>query len=240
MADYHSTVRKTGAYKIDKELILTIYRLQREFLEGDPECSACLEGDHKITVKDPSQLFDDPLVKAKYLNEVTMEGRGPSSRSVSVEFAKDHAFLDSARLIVAGESDRCIVLRGKIESLIDAKKQWYSFLMIGSATRATMLSTLSYLLIMALSVGIVFVSSGLDGLVNHVLLWTLTTPIWLTIFLSWVRPLLFPKIIFEIGQSADLGRRLESARNLIFVVMGLGLVVGIAAEVIAKTLIHGE
>jgi len=51
---------------------------------------------------------------------------------------------------------------------------------------------------------------------------------------SWFKKLLFPAVVFDFGKSATVGQKIAYARNTIFVIIGLGLMVGIVASVVGN------
>jgi hypothetical protein len=236
---FSKTIEKIGAFKIDREILDRIYRLATDFLGEAPKCSAEIEGD-EFASNDLDSLLDDPIVQSRRITNISI-GRYVSDKRFDVTFSNN--LFCPVRIVVSGDRNSGMVLRDGLVSLVNAKKQWYSFFAVAFAQPILngimlllVMQTLVRVLAWALSPLKINEYFGTEW-ASGVTVLSITAAIITLLYL--VRFWLFPSMVFDIGKSAAIGKRIEIIRERLFIVFGLGVVVAVLGEIIARKL-HGE
>jgi len=201
-----------------------------QFLERDnSEISLQLEQNQKLSASNVETLTGDTLIESRLIERVSISGSNyktspPCSISINLQL-----LYDPIGLRISGDRARCTIARDEILEVLSSRRQWYS---VFYSRFFGAIAPLSIGIILGLALGAV---GDISWNGPQFLRVASATAICL-FFLYWSRRLLFPKMQFDFGKS---GRRLaatEKWRSFVFIAVMTGLIVGVAASLVAAVL----
>jgi hypothetical protein len=226
-AIYSASIDLSGAYKVDQEAITQMTLIARKFLDGEEvKLSMSLEDSQSVSTADAADLFNDFLIQSRSIENLSIAGSNyKAAHPTSISITLTRTF-DPVRIRVSGDRDRCTIVRGEILEVMASRKQWYAFLYSGFFGWS-----------IPLSIG-GFLGPSFGGVIDEKTIspfgFKLSFLI-ASIFVAayWIRRLLFPKLQFDFGRSGRHVSAVEKWRSFIFIVVMVGLIVGVVASLIA-------
>jgi len=202
-------------------------------------------GSHKIEGVILDQVLSDPYVRSLKIISIRIRGsryKKENSPSRSVEIRIDSEFLNSGPISISidGDRDASIAIRDRIEKILKGCWVWYSraYRPVGIPYQVT-----RFFVGCAIAFSLVFVALlPIRGLPHspEEFLKLAAESLLLTpssyILLAFLRARLFPRLLFNIGKSADAVSSAVYWRNTLFVGLGLAVLAGIIGTLITDRL----
>jgi hypothetical protein len=225
---------RNGSYKIDAHMLGDAFTSISRFLDEDPkielEFRGLAGGETDRIASNSVDVLQDPLVRKKRITMISVGGsnyKADRSARMSIS-ARDWPLPISVH--ATGETDRCAVLKSELDGLFTASRTRYATLYPSFRTLRLVIISGGLLLGAALTTVAMDVLK-LDTIPSIVVV-SVLCPVVGVALLS-LRQHLFPQIVIDLGYSGELARRLASVRQVIFGLIILGLMVGVASSVIA-------
>jgi hypothetical protein len=219
MPEYSVEFHRNGAYAFDQSAISELCRVVRTLTDQDPIIALRFEDDHQIQGSDIETLLNDDEVRNFRLASVDLHAGNFVDSYISITIARD--FGHPISIEIQGNKDSVTRARAEIESIIGRGRQWYSWHSIPPPWDFLGGITVWALVSLPLALGVLrFVSPSAGNGIRALIVLPL---IWLTF---WLMTTMFPKLVFDIGRSAELARRASNVRIMVFVAIALGALVG--------------
>jgi len=221
--------------------IRTFYDSIRRFLCNDrPSVAINFVGDHEIQGEDLDTLLNDPYVTSKKIVTIKIRGHNfyiKPTRSASVNLSSE--FGVECRCSIEGDRDAALLLRNQIEETLQGCAPWYAKLYLPSGTtsdgvRLGIGLTICWTIAVVLAIFLTTVPGHKIDLLflmqwsgcGFVLLW-----IWL-----FLNRQMFPRLLFDIGKSAEKVAASKYWRNTVFVGLVLAVIAGVVSSLITDRL----
>jgi hypothetical protein len=239
MSVYQTTLSLRGGYNLDRQLLEEIFHHATVFVKGNVDVEIEFGDVHKLNSQDLEALLEDSLIRTDMITGVEIKGRNyevEPRRSFDFEANSESVFRATCRLQVSGEQEISRALSDRIERLIRVKRQWYSPILLNDTESSLIIVIAVVLLIFALPIGIAWVINATPRAALIIfMIEALGFWIWLYV-LNRLRELLFPRLIFDIGRSAEVGKRSIGLQKFLFGAVFLTVILGVVASVIANFL----
>ena len=235
MAEYATSFDSAGAYSFDAESIKDLWEQVKRYVGDEAQISVNLEGDQRIKLKDVAELVDDAFIRRNFIEELSISGAVygvKPHKAISVTLRRT-SFLDTVSVSLSGDREECTARRVEIENILAARQLWYWFAFARTKWRYFFAGSAT----VAIAIGIAILIFRLFNIPDT--LWTFLgiyfgSYVGVSIVSAMIGRLMFPKLVFEIGKSTKLGERAKLWRNVMGVVIGLGLIVGVVAGLIVE------
>ena len=237
MAGYSTNFTKRGAYAVNQGTIMDLTAVVDDLVEEAPTIKFKLEQDHEIESKDAKEAFDDVYVKNKYIKSAEIQGFGVKGAHASITFGPPNIIEDVIGVRMGGDREACVAARAKIESILQGSEQWYSKFMFQKEGYAVAFTfAVPVLLLAAFTViHLVLTPESFEKDKVPVLLPLEWLIIWAVLVV--LKGRMFPKIVFDIGKSASVGDSARSWRNVVGIVIAIGVPVAVAGGLIVERLL---
>jgi hypothetical protein len=227
------------AVLVDEAFLQHIYNCVREYLP-DTDCMISIETDGHTTVaaNELAEVLAAETLQTDAIKKIEISARKYDpigTRRMSFEIEKGESFRTCDVKIEGPDSNKVMAYRGRLEKLISSASLWYSIFRLNNYGA----SIFVMLLFSAAALGGILLCLKMLGLVES----------WTTIainFVSWLLTTsfllaaggrkLFPSVVFNIGYSARMNDALAALRNVLFGVIGLGILVAIVASYLYDTI----
>ena len=208
---------------------MQITSIARKFLDGEEvKLSMSLEDSQSVSTADAADIFNDFLIQSRSIENLSIAGsnyKAEPPHSISITLTRT---FDPVRVRVSGDRDRCTIVRGEVLEVMASRKQWFSFLYSGFFGWSIPLSIGGFLGFY-FGGAIAIDDKTLSSFVSKFSFLIAST----LVATYWIRRLLFPKMQFDFGKSGRQASAIEKWRTFIFVVVIVGLIVGVVASLIA-------
>jgi hypothetical protein len=231
MAQFQTRLSLTGAYSVDATLLEDIVERAKAFLQSEVTIEVNFSDVHYIKTENLEEVVQDSLVRTDVITGISILGRNARAHLKFFFKVRNNPVLPTIVVEIEGPQDACRSLSTHIERLLKVKRQWYSPIVPNNSfvSFATFFVAVSIVLVAPIVLTQIFVPPKTEPVaVIHVLGWVA----WIVLVL-WLTQFLFPKLIVEIGRSAEIASRKRGVRTGLFVSVILALVVGVAAALIA-------
>lgn len=223
MADYSSRLKMHRAYRVTKDTISTLVSVIGPFIASDPTITFYLEGSHEIKDSNLNALLEDPYIGAKYIDKLSIDGRSHAESGIwrTVDVTFEVGTLQTVVVSISGERKESTALRSEVENILKGAELWYSFMFLPYGFASFLISTIGPFIVILSGTFVAAMLLGYEqngkfppsvGLVCICLL---------ALFYG-LKRLLFPKLTFEIGKSANLVRYSGYWLNFVFVTIIVG------------------
>jgi len=219
-----------GSFVIDKQALEDIFEACRKFVGTDIEAEPDFSEVHKLSSTSLAEAFDDPLVRAQQITTLSFSGSDYMTnphRIISFRARRDFA-LSTIAVDIEGSQSEARSLRSHIEMMITPKRQWYSPIVLSPNWASGTTIVVVVLALLAMPPLLAFHFRGEDWfkwvlVAEFALIWPII------LLLNRIREFIFPKLIIDVGRSAEIGARARGARNVLFVAVLIGFAVSVAA-----------
>lgn len=236
MPEYKTTLSLSGAYRLDEALLQDLFQHAQAFVESKLSVRIECSDVHSLESNSLSEILRDSLLRMEVITEISIGGYSHSGLLRRFQFrARALEYVPTISIDIEGRQDSCRALGSHIEGLLRAKRQWYSPI-IPSGRFSVALAT-------ATATGIVILAT--PPMLARIFAPSLVGPLVVSAIIGlfpclalayWLRRLLFPQLIVEIGQSAAIATRARGLRKFLFGGVLVALLIGIAASLIANAL----
>lgn len=212
MPNYKTTLELGGAYRFDATVLEDIFAEAAGFLESDVTVSLNFSDAQRLESDDISEILEDQLLRMQVITGISLSGSNykevPVRRFRFVARGKD--VLSTIEADVEGNREDSTALRNELEDLIRAKRLWYAplfpinpFLLIALTCLATLIG--------GLVAGVVVRKFGATSEIAATAAVNALLPVFFLLIL--VRKHLFPRLVVEIGCSADAASRVSKSET---------------------------
>lgn len=229
---YRTSIAMTGGFIIDKPALEDIFGAFRTFVDADLEIELDFSEVHELSSTSLDEALDDPLVRAHQITSLSFSGRNykiAPTRRVSLRARRD-LVLSTIEVDIEGPQSDARSLRSHIETIVLPKRQWYSSIVLSPNWVSGIATVVVVLALLAMPLLLAFLAGG-----ENLLKWAVVAEmalIWpIILILNRMREFVFPKLIIDVGRSAEIGARARGARNILFVVVLIGFAVSVTATV---------
>ena len=233
MAEYATGFDKAGGYSFDDDAITDLWEQAKAFVGDEAGVEIKLEGAQRIRVKDVKEIFEDVFVKRAFIEQISISGSifGATPRkAISINIRRE-AFADGVSFSISGDRHECTTRRTEIENIINASRLWYSFIFQRSASAYFFNGVITAVAVIAIFLSITRLFDGPIWVEVPIFVFAY---ICVSIIIGVFERVLFPKIIFDFGKSANVGQRATFWRNLLGAGIGVALVVGVVAGLVVE------
>jgi hypothetical protein len=238
MPDYSTSFDRYRAYTIGQETLAAIVKVAGDFIEASPTIKFYLEDDHTVEDTNLAALVSDTMVGGRNIQRVSVEGRKTLfsplvSRSISVNFEVELHRIASVR--IAGERDRSLAARREIETILAGAEIWYAPAILSRSSLLLFQMSIFIPLFMAMAAGVYVVwLFGGEVTTTTVSGWTLIVgAAFATVYFS-LKDLLFPKLTFNFGRSANRIQYARYWRNFFLTSIVVGILAKFAIDRLLK------
>jgi hypothetical protein len=226
MATYATSFTKRGGYSFDERAIADLWNQAKSFVGDDANITVKLEGDHEIRLKEVNELFEDAFLRHNFIEQLSIYGsdfRAEPVKNISISLGY------YVWVSISGDRQECAVKRTEIENILGGRRIWYSKLFAGGVVK--------WFLGGVIVSGIInFVAErirrrvGLDDSFLSATIIALPLIVLVVLLFATAKDRMFPRLVFELGKSAQVGKRAEYWRNAVGIGVVLAFVVGIAVD----------
>jgi hypothetical protein len=239
MAEYSASFREGGALQFGQDSVRDLVKAATDFTGEAAQVTIEFRGDHKIAASDLDQLLNDSYVRSLMIISIRIDSsryRPAPRRTVDVKISSEYLTLGAISVSIDGDRDASIVTRDRIEKIVRGCWTWYSrfyrpFQTEFQVARVVVVFIIVFLLLFAAFLILRGIPHSPDELAERAAEALLLSPSFYFV-LAFLRNRLFPKLLFNLGKSADVAISAAYWRNIIFVGVGLAIVAGIATALI--------
>jgi hypothetical protein len=236
MADYSTNFKKHGAYAADQAMIAELFEVAETFMGEAPSIKVELEDEQEITSTAVKEVLDDVYVKNKYIKKVLIMGFATGRRRlITIRLQISEMAEWPLDVSVQGDREACVMVKERIESIIQGREQWFSKFMLPHK--------LGYVIafVMGLPLAILGIVLGIHLVLRpdmvasdkiHPFIVLEWVGIWGVAFL--LKRKMFPKLVFNIGKSENMDRSAHFWRQLVGLGIGIGLLVAVIGGLIVE------
>jgi hypothetical protein len=245
LAEFSTSFSKTGGYIVTRDAIMDLYAACSEFAGSPPRMTIELAGNFNIQGSDVIELLDELYVKSKPILRLRIDASGRLNnahrRSVSISLTNESSGIrswgSSIDVSLSGEKAGTVAARDEIEARLAGLRKWYS-LMLPNNDAMDFLLFLVVLVCSLFLTGYIFFrylnpNSGstptLAELSGFLCQWFVTV-----VAIAFLRKKLFPKLLFDIGKSADQIRRVAFWRVSVCGAVLLGVAINLLSDRLLK------
>jgi hypothetical protein len=229
MAEYSTDINRRGPFIFDRVAITTFYDLIRKFLLNDrPTVSIGFVGEHSIQSDDIDSLLEDAYVSSRQIVKIGIEGSNYAlkpRRSGSITLSSEYG--QEVRVSIKGDRDPSTLLRGEIEGILHGCTPWYArlYLPAGSIYDGIRMG-IGFVVCWAITVAVPLAAT--PGQKIDVLFLLSSSGFGLWVLLAWLflNRRMFPRLLFDIGKSAEKVSAAKYWRNTVFVGIILAVLTG--------------
>jgi hypothetical protein len=231
IAGYATSFSRKGAYSFDETAIRDLWARAKDFAGKDTTIAVSLEGNHNVSVDDINAFFEDAFIRHNYMRSLAITGSDYTkkpSRRISIGLNTDGD--PAVSVSIAGDRQQCSLARTEVENILQAKRIWYSPLILKSGALMSLILGMVLSFLVAPIGHIIRKYFGMDESIRS---YFITMAPLLIVALWFVFPFLtrlFPPLVFEHGKSAQVGTRAGYWRNVVGVGMALAFLVAIASD----------
>jgi hypothetical protein len=220
------------ALVIDEAFLHRVYECLKEFLPGT-DCQIAVETDGHLTItsNDLGDVLASEIIQTDSIKKIRLSGRAYDkgvTKNFSFEAEKNETFKTCNATIEGPDANNVMAFRARVENLIRAASLWYSIFRpnnyaVSIAASGLLCTTIFAVAMIGLKTFNVFdnwLTVGIFFAGNLFLA---------VIVMTKVARKLFPSVVFYIGYSRRAADTIARVRNILFVVVGLGLLVAVSA-----------
>jgi len=225
------------AVVIDETFLERLYECARQFLP-DKDCEVAVETDSHLAIKanNLADVLSSEILQTESIKKISLSAASYASlatKRFSFEVEKMEEFRTCELTLESTEANEIMAIRTRLENLIRSASQWYSFLRPQSYVASMFFSGFLCSIVLGIVLLTLKYLQILDGWPSVLFIFSLNVFI-ATSLINAVARRLFPAVEFDIGYSKRSANRLARFRNLLFVIIGLGVIVSLAASYIFK------
>jgi hypothetical protein len=241
MAGYSTEINRRGPFVFDRAAIRSLCASLRKFLCNDrPVVSFGFVGDHSIESDDIDSLIGDDYVSSRRIVKIKIGGTNyhiKPSRSATITLSSEYGV--EVRASIGGDRDPSLLLRNEIESMLESCTPWYARLYLPAGhtydgARLAIGFTICWVIVVAIAL---LQAPPPDRKID---IWFLLQWSGSGVMLLWawlfINRRMFPRVLFDIGKSADQVAAAKYWRNTVFVGVVLAVIAGVVATLITDRL----
>jgi hypothetical protein len=227
MAQYQTQLSLLGAYCIDATLLQDVVERANAFLEAETTIEINFSHVHKLASSSLPDVVQDSLMRTNLITRIAITGSNygvAPYRAFSFE-AQSGPFSPTISVNIWGNQEPSRSLSSHIEGLLRAKRQWYSYLIIGPPALGSVMALSAVVgLVLAVAVGAAFIfDRPSTQAVALITLAGVTVWLWPVILFS---RFLFQPLIVEIGRSAEIASQKRGIQKFLFGSVVAALIIG--------------